>query len=474
MTETLMTAPPSELRGAFRQLAVAETYLQDGEIKVKDSFPICPSFGVVWYREVDLGFPDVRSSVQDNPESDGTFDSTRYIGAREVSITGVVIENAFGDLPDTEEWPPEVAWNSASWFCTLLSSWASPARRYRFYFHDGIRSRFMDCRGDSFSVNADRNGGEFREFQLGMVNPSGRIYTFAEGEGTTEDGRYAVDIRAAAADVAGRSYLLTYPRVYPTVSGTGASAVFYTGTIPTGFVAEIYTGSSPLTGPRITVTDPFGNRAAEAERAERTQSRRVGRGRPGARPGHRFHADGRPVDERRNRSRRCRCTWQHPALEAEHQLAEPGDAGRPGLSRRPVVGLDRLDRPGLEAVRRAAGDGGGALAIFDPDRRAWWSVPWGTSMYARRPGNSNCSVGAAAVRITASCAAALGAVRPFELTVRLRAVLPWRTASTRSPAASRSSSRLSTTTAEPSPRTYPSAAVFEGLAAAFERHHARP
>jgi hypothetical protein len=253
----------ADVRGAFRRLAVAETYRdKHGDLLVKDSFPICPSFGVVWYREVDLGFPDVRSSVQELPESDGTLDSTLYTGARSLSISGVVLNDAFGKVPETDGWPTDVSWNSASWFCTLLSSWASPARRYRFYFDDEFgRARFMDVRGDSFSATADGTGESYREFQLGMVCPSGKVYSFSTGPGSTSDGRHAQPISAVPQDVSGRSYDLTPPRTYPTVSAIGSQDIFYQGGVSTGFVCEIYTGATnTLNGPRITVIGPTGQR----------------------------------------------------------------------------------------------------------------------------------------------------------------------------------------------------------------------
>jgi hypothetical protein len=251
----------AEVRGAFKRLAVAETYRdKHGDLLVKDSFPICPSFGVVWYREVDLGFPDVRSSAQEFPDADGTLDSTQFTGARSLSLSGVVINDAFGPVPENDGWPTDVSWNSASWFCTLLSSWASPARRYRFYFDDEFgRSRFMDVRGDSFSATADGTGEAYREFQLGMVCPSGKVYSFSTGPGSTSDGRHAQRLSAFPQDEPGRSYDLTPPRTYPTDSLIGAQEVFYRGSVATGFVCEIYTGAaSTLRGPRITVIGPTG------------------------------------------------------------------------------------------------------------------------------------------------------------------------------------------------------------------------
>lgn len=244
--------------GAVQQLALADIYIDnDGIIKVRDSFPITPSFGVVWYQSVDLGFPDVRASVQDLPQASGTLDQTQYTGSRSLSIEGVVLNNAFYDLPATMGWPPDVGWNSASWFCSYLSSWADPARRYRLYVTDEFeRSRYLDVRGDSFSSTMDRTASGYRSFQLNMINPSGKIYSFASGAGTTADGRHDVAVGLTSVEVTGRSYDLTEPRTYPVPTGAALNEVYYGGSVPNGLVIRIYTGATTLTGLRVTVTGP--------------------------------------------------------------------------------------------------------------------------------------------------------------------------------------------------------------------------
>lgn len=256
-----MTTLSTETMGSIKQMALVETYTDnDGIIRVGESFPITPSFGVVWYRTLDFGFPDVRASSQDLPQASGTLDQTQYTGARSLSIEGVVIGDAFGSLPALDNWPTDVSWNSVSYFISYLSSWADPSRRYRIYFTDEIgRSRYMDVRGDSFSSALDGQSDQSRAFQLGMVNPSGRIYSFASGVGATVDGRYQVPIALSNIELAGRTYALTEPRTYPTPSsGAGRTEILYQGTVPNGFLIRIYTGSSTLAGLRVSVTGPKG------------------------------------------------------------------------------------------------------------------------------------------------------------------------------------------------------------------------
>lgn len=245
--------------GSFHQVALAETYVdpRDGTIRVNDSLSITPSFGAIWYRTIDLGFPDVRTSMQERPEADGAFDETRFHGSRSLSLEGIVLEGAFGNLPETWSWPPDVPWNSASYWISELSSWASPSRRYRFYFTDEKgRSRFIDVRGDNFTAATDMDEYSFRQFQLGMVNPSGRIYSFATGEGATADGRWEQEIKLQANET-GRPYPRDYDYAYPP-GATGVQAIQYKGTVATGCLIRFHTGSSTLTGPRFTITAPNG------------------------------------------------------------------------------------------------------------------------------------------------------------------------------------------------------------------------
>lgn len=246
--------------GAIKQLALAETYVdQDTQlVLVRDSIPITPSFGVIWWRELDFGFPDVRAAVQEHPQADGTFDETRYTGARLITVSGVVLNDAYDQMPVIENWPTDILWNSSSWWCSVLSAWASPRRRYRLYFTDDSgASRYMDVRGDGFSSTYDKTSRAYREFQLSMVCPSGKIYTFAQGNGATSDGFNTQGIVPQGVEVEGRAYPETgpYTRNYPPAA-EGSSQVFYLGSVPTGFVVRIYAGSTGVTGPRLTVTAP--------------------------------------------------------------------------------------------------------------------------------------------------------------------------------------------------------------------------
>jgi hypothetical protein len=252
--------------GSIRQLALVETYTDPitGFIKVSDSFPITPSFGAVWYRNINFGFPDIRESSQENPQADGVYDETRFTGGRVVTIEGVIIGGAFGDDPAYNNWPTDVPWNSSSWYASQLSAWAAPGRRFRLYWTDETdRHRFMDVRGGGFVSDVVKNASEVREFQLTLVNPSGRIYTFGGGTGspgagvgTTPDGRWDVPIALFEdPDFGGRSYPRDAPfsHYYPGVIDSGNfPGIKYNGTAPTPCVIEITFGQDSAS-PQIIV-----------------------------------------------------------------------------------------------------------------------------------------------------------------------------------------------------------------------------
>jgi hypothetical protein len=243
----------SEVMGAFKQLALAETYINPGnrEIWVNDSIALTPSFGAIWYTSVDLGFPDVRASSQENPQSDGTFDETQFTGARTVTLEGVVLNDAYGETAALSGWDNKVGWNSASWWVSYLSAWASPARRYRFYFTDEHnRSRFLDVRGDSFTAEIEKSGHAYRNFQLNMVNPSGKIYQFSDRADSLPDGRRVWTVDFSTDNDPGRLYPETYPRDYPD-QAYGEKALEYEGSVPNGCLIRLQTGTAGLQGPRI-------------------------------------------------------------------------------------------------------------------------------------------------------------------------------------------------------------------------------
>lgn len=248
------------LMGAYREIALVESYTDAvGAIHVSDSFRICPSAGAVWYQTVDLGYPAVRSAVQDMPQADGTLDQTAYMGARAVSIGLKILNNAFGDLPERSGWDPAVGWNNATWWVRYLTGWVTAARRVRLYLKDdtGV-TMWCPLVGSQAPSAVSRESAFNRDMLLSFTNPTGKLFTYDTSDGATIDGRTYVRIAQTSTGVGGRTYPQDYvppQKTYPV--GAGATEVVYDGTVSNGFLARVYaTGSTPMTGPKIRMYGP--------------------------------------------------------------------------------------------------------------------------------------------------------------------------------------------------------------------------
>lgn len=251
----------SDLHGSIEEMALAEIYKDplDGLFKVARSFRLTPSFGVVWYTGVDLGFPEIRSATRDNPDSSGTYDETAYHGARAVSLDLIVLQDAFVDVYGSDEWDNSIDWNSDSYWVSRLGGWMSPELRPRLYFRmkgQSGNARFLDLRPASMSPPIGR--GSHREVQLQFVNPSGKILDFDETTAATRDGRTRNEIRQSGVSNPGRTYPEVYPKSYPDIA-RGSSAISYSGTVSNSFIARIWSDPGVATvDPRITVTGEDG------------------------------------------------------------------------------------------------------------------------------------------------------------------------------------------------------------------------
>jgi hypothetical protein len=257
--------------GAYKEIAIAEVYRNAaGETQVHDSVRICPSFGVIYYTSVDLGYPAVRSATQELPQADGVLDQTAYTGARSVSIGLKILNNAFGDLPTKEGWSPLVGWNSASWWVRYLSSWVTASRRVRLYLRDDTgHYSWMPLVGNQAPSAVSRESAWNRDMLLSFTNPTGKLYSFSRSQDATMDGRNVVRVRQTNVQVAGRPYPQVYepwpdppPPASPYPQKTypprpGATNIIYEGSVSNGFLARVHVvGSIAMEGPAITVTAP--------------------------------------------------------------------------------------------------------------------------------------------------------------------------------------------------------------------------
>jgi hypothetical protein len=250
-------------RGMVEELAFADVRTDplDGTIKVVDSLRITPTFGPIAYLNLDLGSPDIRDSVQDLPDADGTYDDTLYHGARAVSLDLVCLEDMF-EAREITGWNPRVRWNSAAYWVQVIGAWLRPDRRFRLYFKmTGQDRRWIDVRPSGLSAPLVLEKPGSREVQVNLVSPSGRIKSFATAAGSTVDGR---NYRKVPYVAAGAQTGATWPWDWTAGVSWGLDAVTpneftYSGTVPTGFVVRMHAGTvAPLQNPRFSITGPDG------------------------------------------------------------------------------------------------------------------------------------------------------------------------------------------------------------------------
>lgn len=256
--------------GHFEEIALVEIYEDENLNKVQDSLLITPSFGAIWYTDLDFGYPTIRESVSDLPDDSGTYDETRYHGSRSVSLSLVVLDKAFDGIPLTAGWDPSINWDSAGYWVSRLAGWMLPAKRYALHFRrKGQEARWMDIRpaGMSAPVTMDQRGT--LSVQMQWVCPSGRMYSWNDAynpaltsQTATKDGRHRKDIKPVDSSIPGREYPEPdpYVRDYP-ARPKGTDSVLYSGTAPNGFVVNLRAEGSNMVDPRVEVFHPNGSLA---------------------------------------------------------------------------------------------------------------------------------------------------------------------------------------------------------------------
>ena len=242
--------------GAYRRIALVETYVDphDTVIRTRDSFLVTPSFGAVYYREMDLGAPDIKEATQDLPQADGTYDETQYTGGRSVTVSGVVLDDGFENLPEDNGWDSSIGWNSSAYWCTVLSAWSRPSRRYQLYFRDNSgNDRFMNVRGAGFDAGVTMDTRQYREWQLQFYNPSGKILRY-DLSNPFSAGQHRVIVTQSGVEAPGVPVPIEIPIDFP--DALPSEQPIYEGTVANGFTANVHTGNVSMTNPRITVTGP--------------------------------------------------------------------------------------------------------------------------------------------------------------------------------------------------------------------------
>ena len=179
--------------------------------------------------QLDLGFPDPRAVLDDRPDSDGQTDRTAYGSSRVVSANIVALASAGAEIDAV-----------ASMFGPFMAANVRPTLHYVLE-RPGASERTMIVRGSGYSWPLE--GASRREIQLQWV----------AADGAARD----VTVRSATAwagssSIAGRTYPLTFNRVYPAGGASPSIGVIQPG----GDVVARprFRIFGPVTGPDLRIT----------------------------------------------------------------------------------------------------------------------------------------------------------------------------------------------------------------------------
>jgi hypothetical protein len=173
-----------------------------------------------WFvQSLDVGYPVVRQVVDNRADADGTYDSTQYFGARTVSM----VVRALGDRRAAFE---------------TLSKFLRPSTRPVLFFTVDGTERQITLRPNARSA-AFTGTPNSQEFLAQWVAPSGLIEAVSDTVAVTQ---------ASSGGEAGRTYDLTFDRVYAATSPVGSVSVTNSGTGFCCFRAELF---GPCTNPTL-------------------------------------------------------------------------------------------------------------------------------------------------------------------------------------------------------------------------------
>lgn len=165
-------------------------------------------------RRFDLGAPEVRASVEDLPDADGTLDTTAHIGARSVAIQCRLIADGTSMQARRD----------------ALLRYGHPRVRSTLYYStdDGVERR-IGLRASSFS--APWESATSADMTMQWVAPLG----ISESSVLK-----SAQANASGVTLAGRTYPLTFPRVYPASAPGGQTIATNAGTIDAYPVIRLY------------------------------------------------------------------------------------------------------------------------------------------------------------------------------------------------------------------------------------------
>lgn len=183
-----------------------------------------------WFcTELTLGWPEVRAVVNNRPDDDGIDDRTQYFGSRAITANVTVLAGAGARIDD-------VADNFAPFML--------PSVRSVLHFildRPGATERTITVRAAGYQYAIA--GNSQRDVQLSWVASDPNVY-----DPTVNN----VAAWAGSSTAQGRSYPLTFPRVYPT--GGGSSTV---GTLRSAgdlYYQPLLRIYGPITTPRVHIS----------------------------------------------------------------------------------------------------------------------------------------------------------------------------------------------------------------------------
>lgn len=156
----------------------------------------CPS--------LDLGFPDIRDVVSNRPDQDGIDDRTQYFGARTITAEITALRSAGAQIDAV-----------AAMFAPFMVPSARPILHY-VLDRPGAAERTMTLRAAGYSMPIV--GADERDIQLQWVAADPAAQDPVEKTATAY---------AGSSTVSGRTYNLTFPRVYP-VGGASPTTGYIT------------------------------------------------------------------------------------------------------------------------------------------------------------------------------------------------------------------------------------------------------
>lgn len=253
----------ASLAGHVEEMALVQVTTLPGDDfeTVLRSIKLTPSFGPIWYTDLDLGSPAADVDSTRYPNDNGEYDATRFFGARAVAITLTVASEWFPEV-GAEAWDPR--WNYASFWVKELGRWSAPGFRSWLYLRlKGDPNPYrIDLSGRGKTDAITMTDRDVRKVQLNFASPSGILREFSPDlvlTRTSKDGRLRVQVPYGGGEVGGITVPLTVPFTFP-VGGNGqGSDIEYDGTVATGFIVRVHAGAGPVHNPKVTVTGPLGN-----------------------------------------------------------------------------------------------------------------------------------------------------------------------------------------------------------------------